>query len=62
MRGLHDLRGGDLLQEPGLLRQLLLSLVLHLDKMTEHVHHDQADYLAGAGLVIVEQSGEGSEG
>ena len=45
--GPHHLRGGDLLQEPGLLRQLLLCLLLHL---------------AGAGLVVVKQSGEGGEG
>ena len=45
--GPHDLRGGDLVQEPGLLCQLLLCLLLHL---------------AGAGLVVVEQGGEGGKG
>ena len=45
--GPHHLSGGDLLQELGLLRQLLLCLLLHL---------------AGAGLVVVKQGGEGGEG
>ena len=43
----HDLSGRHLLQEPGLLRQLLLRLLLHL---------------TGAGAVVVKQGGEGGKG